>query len=573
MKKIVSLIVSITTLFGLGFALLPSSVATASTAITVPLPWTYTFNSPGVLNQTTSGGTSGSAYWWVEGGGQLVLSNGVGGTLQGDTTSANPWYAVYAKSLAVTSDNGKHPQNTFETLLRTPILNTDQSVSVQVSKDNLANTVNRVPWNGIHLISRWQDNSNYYFAGIRDDGHAIIKKEVNGVYYTLAEKQIFPGTWSISNPDLLPKNTWMNMRMTTNTDSSGAVHIDLYLDQTQSGTWTLLLDAVDTGTRGAIINTPGLEGIRSDYMDLSMDNYKLFAPTTVTPPPPPTPTPPAPAPTNYDSAVLADNPVMYLSLATSTSGTEKDLSGNGNNGTYKGGIPTTATLPNGDKAADFNGSGEYVTVPSSPALSIPTTHELTWEAWIRPDTLQFPNDSGYGYVDFMGKCQDYGPTCEWESRMYSTTNPEGRANRLSAYVFNPSAGLGSAADWQPNANTIQSGQWLHVVGEYQTITTPTGCSTIDPGSINIWVNGVKWDQAAHFPTGCMSQFSVTPTANNSPLNIATMAMETWFHGAIGKVAIYNYLLNQTQINTHFTAMTGSTPSGSCAQTCTIPVTP
>jgi hypothetical protein len=34
-----------------------------------------------------------------------------------------------------------------------------------------------------------------------------------------------------------------------------------------------------------------------------------------------------------------------------------------------------------------------------------------------------------------------------------------------------------------------------------------------PGSIDIWVNGVKWNQAVHNPTGCMSQYSVKPPAN------------------------------------------------------------
>jgi hypothetical protein len=75
----------------------------------------------------------------------------------------------------------------------------------------------------------------------------------------------------------------------------------------------------------------------------------------------------------------------------------------------------------------------------------------------------------------------------------------------------------------------------------------------------------------HAPTGCMSQYKITPQAGSSPLDIGTMAFDTWFPGAIGKVAIYNYLLSQSQINAHFQAMTGVAPSGSCANTCTIPV--
>ena len=121
---------------------------------------------------------------------------------------------------------------------------------------------------------------------------------------------------------------------------------------------------------------------------------------------------------SYDQTILADGPVAYWAMNKLT-GTEPDLTGNNHTGTYHSGTTASATMPNGDKVADFNGSSQYVSVPSSNAFSIPTTGNLTWEAWIRPDVLQFPNDSN-GYVDWMGKCQDYGPTCEWEARMYST---------------------------------------------------------------------------------------------------------------------------------------------------------
>ena len=55
--------------------------------------------------------------------------------------------------------------------------------------------------------------------------------------------------------------------------------------------------------------------------------------------------------------------------------------------------------------------------------------------------------------------------------------------------------------------------------------------------------------------------------NNSSLNIGTMAKDSWFQGAIGKVAIYNYLLTQDQITNHYTTMTGQAPTGSCKSTC------
>ena len=290
----------------------------------------------------------------------------------------------------------------------------------------------------------------------------------------------------------------------------------------------------------------------------------------------PNPLPPSP-PTGgtggstgtYDATVLADHPVAFWDV-NPKSGTEADLSGHANTGTYKNGTPTAATMPNGDRAADFNGA-QYLTVPSSASFSIPTTGSLTWEAWVRPDTLQFAKVTSDNYADFMGKCDQYGPTCEWESRMYNSTTPENRGSRLSAYVFNPSAGLGSAADWQPNAGVISAGQWLHVVVEYTTASSPSGCANTAtyPGSINIWVNGVLWSQSSHAPTGCMSQYSVKPKALSSPLTIGTMAFDSWFQGAVGKVAIYNYRLSQTEINAHYKAMTGKTPVGSCGATCSL----
>jgi hypothetical protein len=271
----------------------------------------------------------------------------------------------------------------------------------------------------------------------------------------------------------------------------------------------------------------------------------------------------------YNQTVLADHPVAFWNVDPENA-TETDLSGNHNGGMYEGGLPATTTMPDGSIAADFNGSSQYLTIPSNHSFSVPTTGDLTWEAWIRPDTLQFPHGSNSDYVDFMGKCATYSQNCEWEGRMYDTTTAQaGRSNRISAYTFNPTGGLGSAADWQPANGVLTAGQWVYVVGEYTTHNQPSDCPDASgyPGSINIWVDGVEWNQSAHNPTGCMSQYEVKARAGNSPVNIGTMALDTWFKGAIGKVAIYNYLLSQAQIDNHYQSMTNLAPSGNCGVIC------
>jgi Concanavalin A-like lectin/glucanases superfamily len=275
----------------------------------------------------------------------------------------------------------------------------------------------------------------------------------------------------------------------------------------------------------------------------------------------------------YDAAVLEDHPVAFWAM-TASARTEADLTGNGHTGKYERDMAMHVTMPNGDSAASFDGHGQYLSVASSSVFSITTTQKLTWEAWIRPALLHFTraNDpSQSGYVSFIGKCQHYSPSCEWAGRMYSSVNSERRCSRLSAYAFNPQAGLGAGAHWQPACNLLQAGQWLYVVGEYETSSTPSGCKHAYPGTIGIWVNGVKWNPSYHSQTGCMSQYDVSPRPGGSPLNVGTVALDSFFPGAIGKVAIYDTLLSQAEIDSHFTTMTGANPTGSCSDTCTIPV--
>ena len=158
----------------------------------------------------------------------------------------------------------------------------------------------------------------------------------------------------------------------------------------------------------------------------------------------------------------------------------------------------------------------------------------------------------------MGKCEEYSPTCEWEARMYSATNSENRCNRLSAYVFNADAKpwlrCFLATDvWTAPDQRLASHSWR--VFDQESAFRLCGSDDV-PGAVNIWVNGVEWDQSQHGQTGCFSQYSILPKANGSPVNIGTMAHDSWFQGAIGKVAIYDFLLSETQIVNHYRVMTG-----------------
>jgi hypothetical protein len=66
-------------------------------------------------------------------------------------------------------------------------------------------------------------------------------------------------------------------------------------------------------------------------------------------------------PSDYDKVVLSDRPVAYWRIDAER-GTEPDLTGNGNTGTYANTSPAAARMPNGDPAGDFNGSNQYLTL-------------------------------------------------------------------------------------------------------------------------------------------------------------------------------------------------------------------
>ncbi|MFT6832345.1 MAG: hypothetical protein ACJAZN_002517 [Planctomycetota bacterium] len=73
-----------------------------------------------------------------------------------------------------------------------------------------------------------------------------------------------------------------------------------------------------------------------------------------------------------------------------TSGTVcSDSSGNGNHGTYTGGVTLgqTATSPSSGTAVDFDGLSGYVDIPGSPSLDA-LDSDLSITAWIEADTMQ-----------------------------------------------------------------------------------------------------------------------------------------------------------------------------------------
>src|SRR6185369_16002123 len=145
---------------------------------------------------------------------------------------------------------------------------------------NFSSSTNRNASNGLLFFGRYKDSETLYYAGIRVDGTAVIKKKYRGTYYTMAQKKIFQGTYEgvSSNKNLLPHNEWIEMRSDIKTNPDGTVAINLYIRREGKETWELLLSTFDDGV--AFNNTPpitgeGAAGIRTDFMDVEFKDFRV----------------------------------------------------------------------------------------------------------------------------------------------------------------------------------------------------------------------------------------------------------------------------------------------------------
>lgn len=241
----------------------------------------YPFNNSGVLNEIGQMGNSMDPYFWLNSGAQLWITDNIGETIQGELTDNSPWRSIYRDSNPTDTDNGYHPQNIFRFVTRSKWQNMRQECHFLITKDNLSLSTNRNASNGLLLFNRYQDSNNLYYAGIRVDGAAVIKKKTNGTYYTLAYNKIFPGSAydRNANPDILPKHSWLGLRSEITNQADGTTAIRLYVDQTGSGSWILAAAASDDGRSygGPALVAEGYAGIRTDFMDVQFDDYRLDA--------------------------------------------------------------------------------------------------------------------------------------------------------------------------------------------------------------------------------------------------------------------------------------------------------
>ena len=144
----------------------------------------------------------------------------------------------------------------------------------------------------------------------------------------------------------------------------------------------------------------------------------------------------------------------------------------------------------------------------------------------------------------MGKGQSNEQS--WAARIYNYHNAEDRPNRTSGYVFNRNGGLGAGSYFQ---DPIIAGQWIYYALTINTVHNSTAYPT---GYTKIFRNGTRRDQDS------LSSYSIIPENGAAPMRLATRQMQSFFKGAIGKVAVFDYELSIAQLQSHFSCMIQST---------------
>jgi hypothetical protein len=256
----------------------------------------------------------------------------------------------------------------------------------------------------------------------------------------------------------------------------------------------------------------------------------------------------------YRQVVLAARPVGYWRLGERRGPTAFDASGHRRHGRYVGsprlGLPGAIT---GDTDTSIGLDGprarSYVEVPSNAAFSVPTSGAgLTVEVWLRtPARLDFPGegdprDGQAPYVYWLGKGEE--GQREWALRFYSSRSRT-RPNRISAYIFNPTAprgrvNLGAGAYFQER---LRPNEWIHVVATYDP---PGGRDAL----VRIYHNGQP--SAHNDSTGTLYRtYRIVPRAGRSPLRLGTRDQSSFLTGGLDEVAIYPRVLAAEEIARHY----------------------
>lgn len=229
---------------------------------------------------------------------------------------------------------------------------------------------------------------------------------------------------------------------------------------------------------------------------------------------------------DYESTILADNPIGYWRLGEQNGTALFDSTANGLNGQYLGvvAIGSPGALQNdSDTSVDFDGTSGYGFIADSPLFNS-IENNATFEAWVNPDHLngidQILSTRSFGGVGGFGLWRNGG-----------------------AVGFSRWGVTGGGS--QTSNDILTAGEWQHVV-----VVLDSSNST------KYYLNGefVEVDPSTAGPI----------ITNVRPLHIGRLAFTfssfQFWDGRIDEVAIYDRELSANEIREHYLAATIPEPT-------------
>jgi hypothetical protein len=236
-------------------------------------------SNPKILEESGKMSASKNSDWWLNSGGLMNLEDNVFSTNISRLKKNSYWQKTYAKTNPQDTDNGYLPQNIFRLVSRKEQQNFFQTVYFYIENVNLTDSKNRNESNGILFFNRYMDGDNLYYAGLRVDGNAVIKKKIDEKYFTMAEKEFTDKAKEYDrdkNPNLIPAKKWIGLKSEIDNDNE-TVNIKLYADWSGNGDWNLLLEAKDKEDKygKSPFLKKGRTGIRTDFLDVRFKDYEI----------------------------------------------------------------------------------------------------------------------------------------------------------------------------------------------------------------------------------------------------------------------------------------------------------
>lgn len=228
-----------------------------------------------IIEETATAEETGNSAFWLNSGGWMEIEENTIRTAQGNAPSFSYWRILYRFANPLDTDNGYHPQNIFRLVTHSAFVNSEQQAYVKINTIHQSASPNRNESNGILFMSRYQDDDNLYYAGIRVDGYAVIKRKQSGVYETLALAPAFlddatPYDREL-HPNLIPEDAWIGLKFITKERADGSTELALYREV--KGIWVPLVQARDSKTSLLSLSNKTHNGLRADFMDAEFRGY------------------------------------------------------------------------------------------------------------------------------------------------------------------------------------------------------------------------------------------------------------------------------------------------------------